>query len=149
MPELTIKVTGSSLVLQMVRNVPVSVNFSNSLFMVLLLLLPNCLVLNYFFFLVESISLHPSAKAIQSGNNIRIRGLCYRPQSDFFCDFGEVRIAKAHRLSDSEVVCSVPFITTKMEMVISFYSSKREFQSSKVFILGKSSGWFSQFFFTN
>jgi len=146
-PELTIKVTGSSLVLQMVRNMPGSVNFSISLFMVLLLLLPN-LVHNYFFFLVESISLHPSAKAIQSGNNIRIRGLCYRPQSDFFCDFGEVRIAKAHRLSDSEVVCSVPFITTKMEMVISFYSSKREFLLSKVFILGKSSGWFSQFFFT-
>lgn len=147
MPELTIKVTGSSLVLKMVQNMPVSVNFSISLFMVLLLLLPK-LVLNYFFFLVESISLHPSAKAIQSGNNIRIRGLCYRPQSDFFCDFGKVRIAKAHRLSDSEVMCSVPFITTKMEMVISFYSSKREFLLSKVFILGKSSGWFSQFFFT-
>ena len=141
MPELTIKVTGSSLVLQMVRNVPVSVNFSITLFMVLLLLLPN-LVLNYFFFLVESISLYPSPKAIQSGNNIRIRGLCYRPQSDFFCDFGEVRIAKAYRLSDSEVMCSVPFITTKMEMVISFYSSKREFHLSKVFILGKFSGWF-------
>ena len=147
MPELTIKVTGYSLVLQMVRNMPVSVNFSISLFMVLLLLLPK-LVLNYFFFLVESISLHPSAKAIQSGNNIRVRGLCYRPHSDFFCDFGEVRIAKAHRLSDSEVMCSVPFITTKMEMVISFNSSKREFLLSKVFILGKSSGWFSQFFFT-
>ncbi|XP_074615471.1 protein mesh-like [Acropora palmata] len=83
----------------------------------------------------ESISLYPSPKAIQSGNNIRIRGLCYRPQSDFFCDFGEVRIAKAYRLSDSEVMCSVPFITTKMEMVISFYSSKREFHLSKVFIL--------------
>lgn len=147
MLELTIKVTGSSLVLQMVRNMPVSVNFSISLFMVLLLLLPK-LVLNYFFFLVESISLHPSAKAIQSGNNIRVRGLCYRPHSDFFCDFGEVRIAKAHRLSDSEVMCSVPFITTKMEMVISFNSSKREFLLSKVFILGKSSSWFSQFFFT-
>ena len=148
MPELTIKVTGSSFVLQMVRNVPVIVNFSISMFTFLLLLLPN-LVLNYFLFLVESISLHPSAKAIQSGNNIRISGLCYRPQSDFFCDFGKVRTAKAHRLSDSEVVCSVPFLTTKMEMVISFYSSKREFHLSKVFILGESSGWFSQFFSTN
>ena len=119
-----------------------------SLFIFLLLLLRN-LLLDYFLFLVEGISLYPSAKAIQSGNSIRVSGLCYRPQSDFFCEFGEVRVVKAHRLSDSEVVCSVPFITTKMEMVISFYSSKREFHLSKVFILGESSGWFSQLFFTN
>ncbi|XP_068710936.1 protein mesh-like [Montipora foliosa] len=79
-----------------------------------------------------SISFYPSAKSLQSGTNVFVSGLCYRPDSDFLCDFGEAGIIKAHKLTDSKAVCSVPFMAIKKETEISFYSSERDLYLTKV-----------------
>ena len=85
-----------------------------------------------------NVRFYPKGGIIQSGSNIFITGLCYRPGSELVCDFGEAGIVKGYTYGETEAVCSVPFITTTKQVEFSVYPSPVEkLNFAAVFYLGK------------
>ena len=65
-------------------------------------------------------------------------GLCYRPDSDFLCDFGEAGTVKGQNFNDTNAVCAAPFTATRKEVEVYFYPNDvTKLKFAKVFILGK------------
>ncbi|KAL9985293.1 hypothetical protein ACROYT_G007678 [Oculina patagonica] len=71
-----------------------------------------------------TISIYPSGGTVQSGTNILISGLCYRPGAEVRCDFGEAGIVVGRRINETKAVCSVPLITTSTQVTLFVYTSK-------------------------
>ena len=71
-------------------------------------------------------SFYPAGGSIHSGTNILITGLCYRPESELICNFGEDGTVKGNKFDDTKAVCSAPLITTRKQVEFSVYPREDE-----------------------
>jgi len=70
-----------------------------------------------------TLSIHPTIGRVDSGTNLLISGLCYRPGAEVRCDFGELGTVTGRRINETKAVCSVPLTTTSKEVTLFLYST--------------------------
>jgi len=93
---------------------------------------------SFFFSLLGTLSIHPTIGRVDSGTNLLISGLCYRPGAEVRCDFGELGTVTGRRINETKAVCSVPLTTTSKEVTLFLYSTDDvNLKMAQVFLIGK------------
>ena len=88
--------------------------------------------------MLGTLSIHPTNGRVESGANLLISGLCYRPVAEVRCDFGELGTVEGRRVNETKAVCSLPLTTTSKEVTLFVYSTDDvNLKVAQVFLIGK------------